>query len=190
METTGWIALAAAIVLVITVAKVVHARARQAHLERLWAAVTAPPDLPADTSPHTDDHPEREVEPPLLEGVGLDAEAAAAVPAANAVWQWTQIDPQFVQSVDFSHTAEVDSHLDLMNLLADRYTDLEGASHTGAVSRLKGYLFEEQAHEHLQELHGSSVTRPDASNNPGYDFEVAEEQIDPKATDQLSNVDT
>lgn len=81
------------------------------------------------------------------------------------------IDPNVIDALNFSRSADLSSFHNLSNYLNEHLVDASAASITGDHANLSGYVAERVAAADLV-AQGHVVTFPDTSNNPGWDLMV------------------
>lgn len=98
-------------------------------------------------------------------GLKLGAGAAASAYTLGLIWDYSHIDPAFLQALSFASRGNPEN----LNALQDISAD--ALEKSGAVTRLSGYVAEQQVAMNLQQQ-GHVVELPTSANQVGYDLIV------------------
>lgn len=98
-------------------------------------------------------------------GLKLGAGAAASAYTLGLIWDYSHIDPAFLQALSFASKGNPEN----LNALQDISAD--ALEKSGAVTRLSGYVAEQQVAMNLQQQ-GHVVELPTSANQVGYDLIV------------------
>lgn len=108
-----------------------------------------------------------------------DSLLQAGVISAFSLWNYSQIQPEVLQALGFSSAGHPTNFFDLQ----DKASTLS----EGAITRLSGYVAEQQVAEHLK-AQGHHVTFPDKANQMGYDLFVDGHPMQVKCTTSASYI--
>lgn len=130
-------------------------------------------------------------QPELAEavGAGRDEAAIAGATAVSFAWEWSRIDPNVLDAIDFAAAKDLDSVIERVHHLGSAIQGRESASLEGVLERLKGYVGEQVAHERLVAL-GHDVEMAQTSNQEGWDLIVDGEPISIKTVGDLGDIET
>ncbi len=98
-------------------------------------------------------------------GLNSGAVTAASAYTIGLVWDYSHIDPTFIQALSFASKGNPENLNALQNISAD------ALEKTGAATRLSGYVAEQQVAMNLQSQ-GHVVELPTNANQAGYDLIV------------------
>ena len=108
-----------------------------------------------------------------------DSVLQAGIISAFSLWNYSQIQPEVLQALRFSSAGHPTDFFDLQNKVSN-LSD-------GALTRLSGYVAEQQVAEHLK-AQGHHVIFPEKSNQMGYDLLVDGHPMQVKCTTSASYI--
>lgn len=108
-----------------------------------------------------------------------DSLLQAGAISAFSLWNYSQIQPEVLQALGFSSAGHPTDFFDLQNKVSN-LSD-------GALTRLSGYVAEQQVAEHLK-AQGHHVIFPEKSNQMGYDLLVDGHPMQVKCTTSASYI--